>query len=86
LQSTLLCIARHGGWTFNPSTWEGRGAETGGSGLQSKFQDSQGGYTEKPCLKKQTKSVPTKEGSAVLSVSAQLFPLLYSVIYFCIIV
>jgi hypothetical protein len=41
---------------FNPSTWE---AEAGGflssrhAGLQSEFQDSQG-YTEKPCLEKQT--------------------------------
>ena len=40
---------------FNPSTQE---AEAGGSpwvqvqsGLQSKFQDSQSSYTEKPCLK-----------------------------------
>jgi hypothetical protein len=39
---------------FNPSTWE---AEAGLS-LQSEFQDSQQGYTEKPCLKKpnQTKT------------------------------
>ena len=44
--------------TVNPSTWE---TEAGGSlwvrghpGLQSEFQDSQGYYTEKPCLKKQT--------------------------------
>jgi hypothetical protein len=36
---------------FNPSTRE---AEAGGFlSLQSEFQDSQG-YTEKPCLKKQT--------------------------------
>jgi hypothetical protein len=33
--------------TFDPSTWE---AEVGQSGLQSRFQDSQG-YTVKPCLK-----------------------------------
>jgi hypothetical protein len=48
---------------FNPSTWE---AEAGGSlssrqpGLQSEFQDSQG-YTEKPCLKKQTKNKKQKQ-------------------------
>jgi hypothetical protein len=45
--------------TFNPSTQE---AETGRSlwvqgqrGLPSEFQNKQPGYTEKPCLKKQTK-------------------------------
>jgi hypothetical protein len=49
--------------TFNPSTWE---AEADWSmwvrdqpGLQSQFQDSQDCYTEKPCLKTQTK--PTKQ-------------------------
>ena len=44
---------------FNPSTWEAEAeAEAGGSlgvqgqsGLQSEFQDSQGGYTEKSGLK-----------------------------------
>jgi hypothetical protein len=29
----------------------------GQPGLQSEFQDSQG-YTEKPCLEKQTKDIP----------------------------
>jgi hypothetical protein len=49
--------------TFNPSTRE---AEAGGflsssqPGLQSEFQDSQG-YTEKPCLEKQTKQNKTKQ-------------------------
>jgi len=48
--------------SFNPSTWE---TEAGRSGLQNKFQDSQG-YTEKPCLAKQTnkqtkKRKPTKQ-------------------------
>ena len=43
---------------FNPSTWEaeaGRFLSSGQPGLQSEFQDSSRGYTEKPCLKnKQT--------------------------------
>jgi hypothetical protein len=40
--------------TFNPSTWEAEAAAIRGQpGLQSEFQDSQG-YTEKPCLEKQT--------------------------------
>jgi hypothetical protein len=44
---------------FNPSTWK---AEAGGflsssqPGLQSEFQDSEG-YTEKPCLEKQTNKI-----------------------------
>jgi hypothetical protein len=45
--------------TFNPSTYK---AEAGGSlwiqdhpGIQSEFKDSQG-YTEKPCLEKQSKA------------------------------
>jgi hypothetical protein len=41
---------------FNPSTWRQRQADfwvRGQPGLQSEFQDSQG-YTEKPCLEKQT--------------------------------
>ena len=44
-------------YPFNPSTWE---TEAGGPlwvqghpGLQSKFQDTQDCYTEKPCLKQQ---------------------------------
>jgi hypothetical protein len=42
-------------YAFNPSTREAEaGGVRGQPGLQSEFQDSQG-YTEKPCLKKQTK-------------------------------
>jgi hypothetical protein len=48
--------------TFNPSTWE---AEAGG--LQSEFQDSQG-YTEKPCLKKQTNKQTNKQTKSFITV------------------
>ena len=41
---------------FFPSAWE---AEAGVSGLQSKFQDSQG-YMEKLCLEKQSKTKPKR--------------------------
>lgn len=45
--------------TFNPSTWEVQTCKSqwigGQPGQQSKFQDSQNGYTEKLCLKKQNK-------------------------------
>jgi hypothetical protein len=45
--------------TFNPTTQE---AQAGSSqlGLQSEFQDIQG-YTEKPCVKKQTNKQTNKQ-------------------------
>jgi hypothetical protein len=48
---------------FNPSTREaeaGRFLSSRPSGLQSEFQDSQG-YTEKPCLEKQTNKQANKQ-------------------------
>jgi hypothetical protein len=40
--------------TFSPRTWEAEGSlwVQDQPGLQSKFQDSQGYYIEKPCLEK----------------------------------
>ena len=64
IKDTLLsrAVVAH---AFNPSTWE---AEAGGflrqPGLQSEFQDSQG-YTEKPCLEKQTNKQTNKNTSVI---------------------
>jgi hypothetical protein len=45
---------------FNPSTWEAEvGRVRGQLAVQSEFRDSQG-YTEKPCLKKQTNKQTNK--------------------------
>ena len=48
---------------FSPSTPGGRGRQIlvslRSAGLQSKFQDSQGGYTEKLCLKNKNKTTKT---------------------------
>ena len=54
---------------FNPSTREVEQADfwvRGQPGLQSEYQDSQG-YTEKPCLKKQTKQENTIKQVEVLT-------------------
>jgi hypothetical protein len=45
---------------FNPSTREADFWVRGQPALQSEFQDSQG-YTEKPCLKKQTNEQTNKQ-------------------------
>jgi hypothetical protein len=53
-----LAVVAH---AFNPSTWEAEAEGfrvQGQPGLQCYFQDSQG-YTEKPCLKNQTKPKQT---------------------------
>jgi hypothetical protein len=54
-------VAAH---TFNPSTREAEAgrflSSRGQPGLQSEFQDSQG-YTEKPCLEKQTNKQTNKK-------------------------
>jgi hypothetical protein len=63
--------------TFNPSTREAeadRFLVQGQPGLQSEFQDSQG-YTEKPCLKNQTKqnkTTTTKKGQTVAAVARKV--------------
>ena len=46
-------------YAFNPSTQEAELWVWSQPGLQSEFQDSQG-YTEKPCLKKQTNKQTNK--------------------------
>jgi hypothetical protein len=49
---------------FNPSTREAEAGDfwvRGQAGLQSECQDSQG-YTEKPCLEKQTNKQTNKQG------------------------
>ena len=49
--------------TFNPSTWEagaGRFLSLRQAWSEGEFQDSQG-YTEKPCLKKQTNKQTHKQ-------------------------
>jgi hypothetical protein len=48
---------------FDPSTWEAKAGTFLSSRpacLQSEFQDSQG-YTEKPCLKNETKQTKTNQ-------------------------
>lgn len=54
--------------TFNPSTQEGEAGRSVGSGLQSKFQESQG-HTEKVCLKSlsPTKKKKKEVGEAVVA-------------------
>jgi hypothetical protein len=57
--------------TFNPSTQEAEVDESllvpGQPGLQSKFQDSQGCYTEKPYLKQTNKQTNKQVRENIIS-------------------